>query len=292
MSRIAYVNGRYVNHRDACVHIEDRGYQLSDAVYEVVTVCEGRVVDRKGHLARLERSLSELRIPMPMSRRVFELVIDQMIRRNRLRNGLVYFQVSRGVAPRDHAFPENVRPAVVMTVKHIDPRIGREKGKQGVKVITYPDKRWLRRDIKSVGLLWNVLAKQAAREAGAYEAFLVDEDGFITEGSSTNAWIVDEDGNLITRQADDMILRGITRLAVMELAREQGVEIVERPFTVEELKNARGVFLTSSSSFVMPVVQVDDTVIGNGKPLEMIERLRSLYYAYMQQEHAEKAAGF
>ncbi len=282
MSRVAYVNGRYVPHGSAAVHVEDRGYQFADGVYEVVAVAGGQLVDAEGHMVRLKRSLSELAIAMPMSDAAMQIVMDEVIRRNRVDNGIIYLQVTRGVAKRDHPFPDRVRPAVVMTARRMAFDAVDRRAEAGIKVHTVPDIRWQRCDIKSISLLPNVLAKQAAREAGAYEAWQVAADGTVTEGSSTNAWIVDRDGNLVTRNVENAILNGITRLAVLELAREQGIKVVERAFTLEEAKSAREAFLTSTTSFVMPVVQIDDQVIGNGQPGSTSNALRELYRAYTE----------
>jgi D-alanine transaminase len=277
MSRIAYVNGRYVPHAQAAVHVEDRGYQFADGVYEVCAVVDGLLIDEAAHLDRLDRSLAELRIDHPMPRTALRAVMREIVRRNRIRDGLIYMQVTRGVARRDHAFPANVRPALVVTAKAISPGKLDANAAKGVAVATMPDIRWGRCDIKSVGLLPNVLAKQAAREAGAFEAWLVDRDGYVTEGSSTNAWIVDQDGNLVTRDVSNEILRGITRQSLIEAAKEAGVRIVERRFTVEEAKRAREAFITSATAYVTPVVRIDDAVIGNGEPGSIALRLRRLY---------------
>jgi D-alanine transaminase len=279
MSRIAYVNGRYVPHGDAHVHIEDRGYQFSDGVYEVCEVHNGHLVDEARHMARLHRSLDELRIREPMSSKALGHVLRETVRRNRVRDGLVYLQVSRGVAKRDHPFPKgDVEPAVVVTARSIDPKKTAKAAENGISIITVPENRWERVDIKSVSLLPNVLARQAAEDAGAGEAWFVDGDGYVTEGSATNAWIVDQDGRLITRPAEFGILRGITRSVVVDLAAREGVEIVERPFTVEEAKKAREAFVTSATKLVTPVVKVDDSVIGNGKPGSISSNLRALFY--------------
>lgn len=277
MSRIAYVNGRYVPHRHGMVHIEDRGYQFADGVYEVTAIRGGRMVDAAMHLERLERSLTELRIPMPMSGKAILTVMAETARRNHVRDGIVYTQVTRGVARRDHAFPKDVRPAVVMTARSMDFQALAEKARSGVKVISVPDIRWSRCDIKSISLLPNCLAKQEAKEHGAYEAWQVDADGNVTEGSSTNAWIIDGEGRIVTRRASPEILNGITRRALMALAAEEGREIVERPFTLEEAKAAREAFLTSTTAFVMPVVEIDGQPVGNGAPGILTERLRALY---------------
>jgi D-alanine transaminase len=278
MGRIAYVNGRFLPHREATVHIEDRGYQLADAVYEVWSLFDGKLADAEGHFARLERSLSELRIPMPMSRRALTLVLREAVRRNRIREGVVYLQVSRGVAPRDHVFPEGeVRPAVVITVKAVDRGAAEAKAAKGVGVVTTPENRWGRCDIKTTGLLPNALAKQKAKEAGAAEAWFVDELGFVTEGAASNAWIVDRDGRLRTRDTNANILRGITRRTLMELIAEEGLEVDERPFTAAEAVGAREAFVTGAGALVLPVVAVDGKPIGNGAPGPLATKLRRLY---------------
>lgn len=280
MARLAYVNGRYVPHRQAAVHIEDRGYQFGDGVYEVVTVVAGCMVDEGPHLDRLERSLSQIAIEMPMSRRVLRLVGRELVRRNRVRNGLLYIQVTRGVAPRDHKFPQNTRPALVMTTKHID-FAGQPKFEKGVTVITIPDQRWARRDIKSVGLLANCLGKQQAAEAGAYEAWQVDAEGSVTEGTSSNAWIVTAGGKLVTRQLGNEILHGVTRRTILAIAEEEGVTFEERPFGVDEARSAAEAFVTSATSFVTPVVRIDDAIIGSGEPGPLSRRLFGWYQEYM-----------
>ena len=276
MPRLAYVNGRYVPHGQAAVHIEDRGYQFADGVYEVVPVYQGILVDEEPHLDRLDRSLSELRIAWPMSRDALRLVLDELIHRNGLTNGLVYLQMTRGTAPRDHKFPASSETALVITTKRQKP-ISDAVLAKGVSVITIPDIRWRRCDIKSISLLPNVLGKQQAVEAGAYEAWQVDDDGYVTEGTSTNAWIVNAEGHLVTRGVEQSILNGITRRALLDLIHEAGIAIEERRFTVVEAKAAREAFLTSSSAFVLPITQIDSNPIGDGKPGELTRRLREHY---------------
>jgi D-alanine transaminase len=278
MARIAYVNGRYVPLSQAAVSIEDRGFQFADAVYEYFAVLGGKLADTHGHLERLWRSLSELRIARPMSEAALVAVMRETARRNRLKRGAVYLQISRGTAPRDHAFPNPATPpSVIVTAKPIDAHAEDAKAETGVAVLTQPDIRWGRCDIKTVGLLPNVLAKQAAREAGAYEAWLVDELGLVTEGSSTNAWIVDAEGVLRTRDTNANILRGVTRLNLIDLAEKAGMPISLRPFTVEDAKQAKEAFITAASTFVMPVVAIDGARIGDGKPGPVARRLRALY---------------
>jgi len=277
MSRAAYVNGAYSAHGEAVVHIEDRGFQFADGVYEVWSVFEGRLADFDGHMARLHRSLNALQIEIPMSAASLGVVLRETIRRNRVRDGLVYLQVTRGTASRDHAFPADIAPSVVVTAKRLDLTKGEAMAAKGAAGVTRPDIRWGRCDIKTVGLLPNVLAKQAARERGAYECLMYDEMGLITEGSSTNAWIVDQDGRLRTRDTQANILRGVTREAILKLVQVEGIELDERPFSVEEAKQAREVFVTAASSFVMPLVSLDGEKIGDGKPGPIATRLREVY---------------
>ncbi len=278
MSRVAYVNGVYRPHADAVIHVEDRGFQFADGVYEVWSVFDGRLADYEGHMTRLVRSLTELRIPVPMTKQALTRVLKETLRRNRVRNGIVYLQITRGTARRDHPFPaEGTPPSVVVTAKSIDPAKGEANAKKGVAVVTQPDIRWGRCDIKTVGLLPNVLAKQAARERGAYECWMVDDMGLVTEGSSTNAWIVDENGKLRTRDTQANILRGCTRTTLMELIEQEGIELDERPFTVEEAKRAKEAFFTAAGAFVTPAVSIDGIKIGDGKPGPITTKLRTLY---------------
>ncbi len=283
MSRIAYVNGRYLPLRDATVNIEDRGYQFSDGVYEVCEVRGGQLVDERRHIERLTRSLAELHIAMPLTPLALGVVLRETVRRNRVRWGIVYLQISRGVSRRDHAFPPpGTAPSVVVTARNLDFAKAEQLASEGVAVITVPDNRWERVDIKSVSLLPNVLAKQAAREAGAREAWFVDNQGRVTEGSSSNAWIITRDGKLVTRQADHAILRGITRTVVVDVATAQGLELEERAFTVEEAQGAREAFLTSASQIVIPVVQIDGRPVGNGAPGLVATALRRDFHRYAE----------
>jgi D-alanine transaminase len=286
MPRLAYVNGQYTPLAEASVHIEDRGFQFADGVYEYWSVLDGKLADAEGHLERLERSLSELRIRMPMSRKALTRVLHETARRNRVRDGSVYLQVTRGAARRDHPFPDpSTPPSVIAIARPVNFAAMDARAGQGVGVLTQPDIRWGRCDIKTVGLLPNVLAKQAAREAGAFEAWLVDADGYVTEGSSTNAWIVDAEGRLRTRDLDANILRGITRKTLIELASELQIKVIEAPFTVEEAKAAKEAFFTAASAFVTPVTSIDGTNIGDGAPGPISTRLRALYF-----ERARQAA--
>jgi len=278
MPRIAYVNGRYLPHDQASVHIEDRGYQFADGVYEVWAVFDGRLSDTEGHFERLQRSLGELSITAPMGRTALEMVLKEVLRRNRISDGLLYLQVTRGVAPRDHVFPDPpVPPSLVVTAKRIDRAGAEARAAKGVGVITTPENRWGRCDIKTVGLLPNLLAKQAAREQDAAEAWFVDADGLVTEGGSSNAWIVDASGALRTRDTGANILRGITRKSIIALAAELQMKVEERPFTPAEAKSAREAFFTGAGALVMPVVRIDGDLVGDGKPGPVASRLRALY---------------
>jgi D-alanine transaminase len=278
MPRIAYVNGRYVPLAVAGVHIQDRGFQFADGVYEYFAVFGAKLADTRGHLDRLWRSLGELSIRAPMSEAALRVVLAETVRRNRVRQGSVYVQVTRGSAPRDHAFPDPApHPSLIVTAKSLDFAAAEAHAETGVKVLTQPDIRWGRCDIKTVGLLPNVLAKQAAREAGAYEAWLVDEMGLVTEGASTNAWIVDAEGVLRTSGTNANILRGVTRDGLLDIAQAAGIPVSQRPFTVEEAKAAKEAFITAASTLVMPVVVVDGAKIGDGRPGPVAKRLRALY---------------
>lgn len=280
MSRIAYVDGRYLPHAQAQVSIDDRGYQFADGVYEVVTVRQARLIEEDGHLQRLNRSLTELRIARPMNMQPMRLIMREVLRRNRIVNGLLYMQVTRGVAPRDHKFPGAGRSVLVMTARPLRP-VPDEQLTQGVEVILIPDIRWRRCDIKSTSLLANVLGKQQAVEAGAYEAWMIDDAARITEGTASNAWIVTAEGRIVTRDLGEEILSGITRLTVLKLAAEAQLTVEQRAFSVDEAKEAAEAFLTSASSFVIPVTRIDGTQVGNGRPGDVTLRLRQAYEAFM-----------
>lgn len=278
MTRTAYVNGRYLPLDRAAVSVEDRGLQFADGVYEVVKVVAGRPRDLERHLDRLGRSLAALRMAQPMSRAALTAVIGEVVRRNRLRDATVYLQVDRGRAPRNHLFPKAGRPSLVVTARRVSlPRL--DELEHGVGVITLPDERWARCDVKSVGLLPNVLARQRAAEAGCREAWLVDGQGLVTEGSTSNAYIVDREGRLVTRPLGPEILGGVTREVVLELARAAGVPVVERAFAVDEAREAREAFLTSTSALVLPVTSIDGRPVANGAPGSTTRRLLAAYAA-------------
>ena len=282
MSRIAYVNGAYVPVMDAHVHINDRGFQFADAVYEGIAVRHGKMVDLDPHLDRLWRSMKELSITEPMGRRSLLVVLGEVIRRNRFSDAFVYIQVTRGVAMRDHAFPAiAVPPSLIVTCKKLDFNAVRKRALAGVKAATQPDIRWGRCDIKSTGLLPNILAKQAAREAGAFEAILVDNNGYITEGSSTNIWIATEDGRIITRPTSDNILAGITRARIKNVAEKLKMKVEEAKISVDDAKKAQEVFFTSASNCATPITQIDDKKIGDGTPGPVAKHLIDAYFDFM-----------
>lgn len=281
MSRIIYVNGQYLPAREACVHVEDRGFQFADGVYEVCEVQGGRLVDAPRHLTRLQRSLTELRIQLPMSAASITFILKEVVRRNRLNYGIVYLQITRGVARRDHAFPvQPIVPSMVVTAKSLSERKSADTAEKGISVITTAENRWPRVDIKSTSLLPNVLAKQEAKERGAYEAWYVDRDGYVTEGSSSNAWIITKDGKLVTRQADSGILSGITRAVLMNVAAAMQLRLEERAFTPDEACAAAEAFVTSATQLVMPVVEINGRMIGDGKPGPLSKRLREEFHRF------------
>jgi len=285
--RAAYVNGAYVPHAHAQVHIEDRGLQFSDAIYEVWGVSNGGLLDEEEHFDRLERSLREMQMAMPMSRGALKFVLRELVRRNRVDNGILYMQVTRGAVRRDHAIPKSPpRPSLILTARRISARTVEGRRKTGVRVITRPDERWARRDIKSTSLLANILAKTAARDAGAFEAWLI-EDGYVTEGSSTTAWIVDAEGRLVTRDLSNAVLPGVTRRVIMQAAAEAQMPVVERPFTLAEALAAREAFITAATLGATPVVEIDGKPVGEGKPGAVGRRVQELYAA----ESARKASG-
>jgi D-alanine transaminase len=287
MTRVVYVNGRYLPYADACVHAEDRGFQFADAVYEVCEVRDGRLVDETRHMARLARSLGELSIRAPMTPAALARVLRETIRRSRVRDGLVYLQVTRGAGPREFVFPaDSVSPTVVCLARNVSSAKQEALAEKGIAVTTAPDIRWGRCDIKTVMLLPAALAKQTARQQGAREAWLVDEAGYITEGASSNAWIVDKAGRLVTRAIDNSILRGVTRTTLLDVLAREAIEVVERPFTVEEARSAREAFITAATNIVMPVVRIDGQPIGNGAPGLLTLRLRQAFHTIAERADA------
>jgi D-alanine transaminase len=279
MARIVYVNGRYLPYAEAGVHVEDRGFQFADSVYEVCEVKGGALIDTTRHLARLARSLSELKIAFPMAEPALRHVLSEVIRRNRVRDGIVYLQVTRGRAPRDFLFPgPDTEPTLVAVARSIDPAKVAAKARQGIAVKSVPDHRWGRCDLKTVMLLPAALAKEAARTVGAQEAWFVDEKGFVTEGASSNAWIVRPDGFVLTRPLDNRLLGGVTRATALDVLKAQGVPVDQRPFTIPEAQAAREAFVTSASATVMPVVKIDGRAVADGKPGPLTLRLREKFH--------------
>jgi D-alanine transaminase len=286
MPRFAYVNGRYVRHADAAVHIDDRGLVFADAVYEVCQVQQGFIIDMTRHLDRLDRSLGEIRIRPPMPRAALKRIMREVLRRNRVINGMVYLQLTRGRAKRDHVFPSpEVRASLIVTAKALNPAVNATKYAAGIKAVTVADNRWGRVDIKTVGLLPNVLARQHAKEAGAQEAIFVDADGNVTEGGATNLWIVDRAGKLATRPADHAILRGVTRMTLLDVAKKLGIDVEERRFSVADMLEAREVFITGATTICLPVVSIDGQTIANGHPGMTAQKIRDAFFAV-----AEKTA--
>jgi D-alanine transaminase len=279
VTRIVYVNGAYRRYAEAAIHAEDRGFQFADAVYEVIEVLGGRLVDTTRHLARLARSLGELAIAQPMSNRALLNIVGEVLRRNRVRNGIVYIQVTRGAGPRNFSFPgPEIFPTLVVLARAQRQGWADELAEQGITVKTMPDNRWGRSDIKTVMLLPAVLAKAAARRDGANEAWFVDASGAITEGASSNAWIVTDEGVLVTRQLDTRILPGITRATVNDIAASERLKVEERAFSLSEALKAREAFVTSATNTVMPVIAIDGKAIGEGRPGPVVQRLRSRFH--------------
>ncbi|MEQ1617530.1 MAG: D-amino-acid transaminase [Terricaulis sp.] len=278
MSQIAYVNGVYLPLRRASVSVSDRGFQFADSIYEVWAVRGGSVCDEAEHMARLRRSLGELRIKAPMADSALRAIIGETMRRNRVHDGIVYMQISRGVAARDHFFPSpSVKATLVVTAKNLDARTIAARAAVGVKVVSAPETRWARRDIKSTNLLANVLARQQAREAGAFEAWFVDQEGYVTEGTSSNAWIVDANGVLRTRALSHDLLHGVTRAALLQIVRRLGRAVEERSFTIEDALGAREAFISAASNPAMPVIALDGRPIGDGRPGPVSCTLRDAY---------------
>ena len=281
MSRVAYVNGRYIRHAQAGVSIDDRAFLFSDGIYEVIEVFEGALFDERGHLDRLARSARELRLNLPLGEAALRFVLRELVARNRVRFGHVYLQITRGAARRAHVFPPEGTPTTLAAfAERHDPAAADAKARRGVAAITVPDIRWKRPDIKTVSLLPNVLAKQQAAEAGAYEAWLVNADGFVTEGASSNAWIVDCEGALVTHPEDSSILSGITRARILKIARANNLPVVERAFTVAETHAAREAFISGATTLVMPVVRLDGRPIGAGAPGEVALGLRAAFHEF------------
>ena len=283
MSRTIYVNGCYQPYNNARLHVEDRATLFADAVYEVIEVKDGKQVDQEAHLKRLERSLKEIRLETDFSLTSIPFIIRESIRRNRVKHGFVYIQISRGCAKRDFIFPEDTTPAtLIIYARSKNPLILNKKAETGIKVITHPDLRWKRPDIKTTGLLASVLARQTAYEQGADEAWLYTADEMITEGAASNAWIINNEGELITHPATQAILKGITRDGVMKCAKEQNLTYIERPFSIEEAKQAKEAFITAATNLVMPVIQIDQKLVNDGKSGPITLNLREIFHQFAQ----------
>ena len=277
MSRIAYVDGVYQPLNLPGIFVEDRGYQFADGVYEVCAIRNGRLLDEARHLDRLEYSLDALDMPMPMSRAALQQVMRETLRRNRIHSGILYMQVSRGVAPREHMYDASLKPILVMTARPISAERRMQIMKKGISVISVSDQRWARCDIKSISLLPNVLARQSARNAKVQEAWQIDGQGMVTEGAATNAWIVDSKGVLRTRPAGNDILNGIVRQVLLHCVSELGLKFEEKPFSLDEALTAQECFSTASTMSVFPVVKIDGKKIANGKPGRVAKTLSDAY---------------
>ncbi len=280
MSRIVYVNGEYLPEEEAKVSVFDRGFLFADGVYEVTSVLDGKLIDFDGHAKRLERSLGELEMESPVTAEALLEIHRELVARNGIDEGLVYLQITRGAADRDFAYPEAAEPTIVLFTQAKPGLADSAASRKGIKVISIPDIRWGRRDIKTVQLLYPSMGKMAAKKAGADDAWMI-EDGEVTEGTSNNAYIV-KGRTIVTRHLGTEILHGITRAAVLRFAREAQMEVEERAFTIEEAKSADEAFITSASSFVMPVVEIDGQSLGTGAPGPVATRLREIYLDEMR----------
>lgn len=285
MARVAYINGRYSPHNQATIHIEDRGLQFADSVYEVVYVYKGQLIDAIPHLDRLSYSLGELEIPLPMKQRPLLLVIEEMIRRNQLSTGLIYIQVTRGTAPRDFPYPRQAKPNIMMTARAMTP-FDPTQSLKGIRVMSLPDIRWLRRDIKTTALLAASMSKEKALSAGFDDAWLLDSNNLITEGTSNNAWIINQDGSLQTRPPSYDILNGITRRSIMALAQKKNIPVIEKAFSLEEAYAAQAAFISSASACIKPIVQINDQKIADGQVPPIAQEIANLYHQFLESHSA------
>ena len=281
MPRIAYVNGQYKTHIYASVHIEDRGFQFADGVYEVIYVYNEKFIDIEMHLDRLDRSLNELDIPWPVNRSALNIIIQEVVRRNRVKNGNIYLQVTRGSNNREFSYPEDLSPSLIVYARKAN-KDSIETTEKGYKIVSKPDIRWKRCDIKTVSLLPAVMAKQAAVEEGAIEAWLVDDSGLVTEGTSSNAWIVTEKNEIITRSTNNFILSGVTRKTILQLSQDLGLKYKERAFSLVEAKEAKEAFCTSSTALIKPIIQIDKKRIGSGTVGPVTKILIKNYFNYVE----------
>jgi D-alanine transaminase len=282
MPRVCYVNGQYVPYHDAVISVEDRGFLFGDAVYEVIGCIHGHLADETGHLDRLERSLSEIKMEMPVERETLRFLMRELLRRNRQKNAALYLEISRGAAKRDFKFPTPETPPTMVMISYDFDFDGNAAVKNGVKVKTVPDIRWKRRDIKTVLLLPQSMSKQQAIDEGFDDVWMVDEEGFVTEGSASNAWIVTKDKKLVTRAVTTDILRGITRTAIEKLCKEMNLAVEERSFTPEEVYEATEAFTTSATALITPVIEIDGHKIGDGRRGDICHNLYEEYRNYVE----------
>tara|TARA_B100002019_G_C21256227_1_gene594017 strand:+ start:1349 stop:2200 length:852 start_codon:yes stop_codon:yes gene_type:complete len=276
MSRISYVNGVYSEHKDSYVHIEDRGYQFADGVYEVFGILDRNILDYEGHIYRLYKSLKEIGLESPINKSAYKFHIKRLILKNKIKNGLIYLQITRGVAERDFKFPKNVKPSLVIIAKNLPDNEYNDNFKRGISVKTTKDLRWKRVDIKTINLLAPVLAKQKAYEDNCQEAWLVDEDGFITEGSSSTAWILKK-STLYTTPLSSSILNGITRQSLIAGLKKNKLKLIEKKFNIKDIRESDEAFITSATQFVMPVIKVNNFNIGDGKVGKYADIFRKAY---------------
>ena len=278
MKNTTYINNKFINHNKAKISVDDRGFLFADSVYELICVLNKKIIDLDQHLNRLKISLKKVKIKYKLNKKKFEKIINKLVKLNKIFNGYVYIQITRGVAERKHEFPDKYHPSTIIFTKHL--KINKEIYEKGVKIITIPDIRWLRRDIKTTSLLPNVLSKQLAVEKNAFESWLID-NGNITEGSASNAWIIKNSNTIVTHPANNKILRGITRDTIIKILKKNGFNIKEKPFNLIEAKNAKEAFLTSSTLSVLPVVKIDNYNIANGKPGDITKKIINLYNDYI-----------
>ena len=278
MKNITYINNKFIDHNKAKISVDDRGFLFADSVYELIGVLNKKIIDLDQHLNRLKVSLRKVKIKYKLSKKKFEETINKLIKLNSIFNGYIYIQITRGVAERKHEFPEKYHPTTIIFTKHL--KINKDIYEKGVKIITIPDIRWLRRDIKTTSLLPNVLSKQLAVEKNAFESWLID-NGNITEGSASNAWIIKSSNTIITHPANTKILKGVTRDTIIKILKKNNFNVIEKPFNLIEAKNAKEAFLTSSTLSVLPVVKIDNYNISNGKPGDITKKITYLYNNYI-----------
>ena len=278
MKNITFINNKFVNHSKAKISVDDRGFLFADSIYELISVFNKRIIDIEQHLNRLALSLKKVKIKYKVNKQKLRIIINKLIKLNKIYNGYIYIQITRGVAERKHEFPKKYNPTIIIFTKHLD--IDKKIYKKGVKIITIPDLRWLRRDIKTTSLLPNVLSKQIAIEKNAFESWLIDNKK-ITEGSASNAWIINNSKTIITHPANNKILKGVTRDTLIKILKKNGLNVKEKAFNLIEAKNAKEAFLTSSTLSILPVIKIDNYNIANGKPGDITKKIMNLYNNYI-----------